>query len=57
MYEISIDKGHKWSGKTLKELNTGKGLLVVLVKRHDETIIPDGNTEICMGDTLVLAKF
>ena len=57
LYEISIDKGHKWSGKTLKELNTGKGLLVVLVKRHDETIIPDGNTEICMGDTLVLAKF
>ena len=44
-------------GSTLKELDTGKGLLVVLVKRHDETIIPDGNTEICMGDTLVLAKF
>ena len=57
LYEISIDKGHRWSGKTLKELDTGKGLLVVLVKRYDETIIPDGNTEICMGDTLVLAKF
>ena len=57
MYEISIDKGHKWSGKKLKELDTGKGLLVVLVKRHDETIIPDGNTEICLDDTLVLARF
>ena len=57
LYEISIDKGHKWSGKRLKELDTGKGLLVVLVKRHDETIIPDGNTEICKDDTLVLAKF
>ena len=57
LYEISIDKGHKWSGKKLKELDTGKGLLVVLVKRHDETIIPDGNTEICLDDTLVLARF
>lgn len=43
--------------KKLKELDTGKGMLVVLVKRHDETIIPDGNTEIYMNDTLVLAKF
>ena len=56
LYEINVDKSHKWTGKPLKEIDAGK-VLVVLVKREAETIIPNGETEILPGDTLVLAKF
>ena len=35
----------------------GEGTLVVMIQRQEDTIIPDGNTEIQRGDTLVLAKF
>lgn len=56
LYEINVDKSHKWTGKPLKEVDAGK-VLVVMVKRQEETIIPNGETEILPGDTLVLAKF
>ena len=56
LYEINVDKSHKWIGKPLREIDAGK-VLVVLVKRQEETIIPNGDTEIQRGDTLVLAKF
>ena len=41
----------------LRELDVGEGTLVVMIQRQEDTIIPDGNTEIQRGDTLVLAKF
>ena len=57
LYEIGIEKGHKWENRHLRELDVGEGTLVVMIQRQEDTIIPDGNTEIQRGDTLVLAKF
>src|SRR5699024_10341851 len=52
LYEIGIEKGHKWENRHLRELDVGEGTLVVMIQRQEDTIIPDGNTEIQRGDTL-----
>lgn len=50
-------KGDKWTGKDLKDVPLAKGTLVVSVRRGEETLIPAGDTRICAGDTLIIAKF
>ena len=40
LIQIRLIPGHKYIGKKLKELNLGD-VLVVLIERGDETIIPD----------------
>lgn len=52
--EITISKDHALIGKKLKEIDVGKDSLVVLIQRDGHDIIPDGNSEINAGDTLVV---
>lgn len=44
LYEVSIDKTHKWKGKSLRELSLPKGTLIVMIQNENGTVIPDGNT-------------
>ena len=53
--KVHVDKNHPWSGKTLKELPLPSDLLVVMVARKGETIVPNGSTVLLTGDLLVLA--
>ena len=53
--KVHVDKNHPWSGKTLKELPLPAELLVVMVARREETIVPNGSTVLLPGDLLVLA--
>lgn len=55
--EITIDKNHKWNGKSLSHIPMPEGTLVVMDSRQKETMIPTGNTIVYEGDVLVLAKF
>ena len=57
LYEVSIDKTHKWKGKSLRELSLPKGTLIVMIQNQNGTVIPDGNTIIHGEDTLVIARF
>ncbi len=57
LYEVSIDKNHKWNGQSLRTLSLPKGTLVVVIQNQDGTVIPDGNTTIHANDTLVMARF
>ena len=52
--ELVIDDHHKWSGKQIRNLNLGKKTLILMIQRDSETIIPQGDTEILAGDTVVL---
>ena len=52
--ELVIDGHHKWSGKQIRNLNLGKKTLILMIQRGSETIIPQGDTEILAGDTVVL---
>ncbi|CAM3154304.1 potassium/proton antiporter [Streptobacillus ratti] len=51
---FEIDKYHKWVGLTIKNIEFTPGVLLVLIIRDGENIIPDGNTKIKNGDKMVL---
>ncbi len=52
--EVSIDKNHKWCDKSIEELNLPDSVLIAMVRRGDENIIPRGHTTIHDGDIVVL---
>ncbi len=52
--EIPIGKRHKWCGVAVKDLGLPKGMLAVMVRRGDETLIPHGDTVIKKGDVVVV---
>ena len=54
LIQIRLTPGHRYIGKRLKELNMGD-VLVVLIERGDETIIPRGEVLLQQGDVLVLS--
>lgn len=56
MQEIIIDKNHSWVNQSLKQITLDEGSLVIMIKRNETTVIPDGGTLILPDDTLVIAK-
>ncbi|MBE6063013.1 MAG: potassium/proton antiporter [Clostridium butyricum] len=52
--EIKVDKYHKWCNKTIEELNLPDDILIALIKRGDENIIPRGKTHILENDIIVM---
>lgn len=52
--EIHIKGGHPWLGRRIKELHLPDSLLIVLIKRGEQSIIPEGATEIRGGDIVVV---
>lgn len=55
--EVLIDETHKWNNKSVAELNISKNSLVIMIKRDDEVVIPNGNTLIQYRDMLVLSIY
>ena len=53
--KLRIDAGHVWCGKTLVNLQFPADLLVAMIVRHHEVIVPTGGTRLEEGDLLVLA--
>ena len=52
--EIAIDKYHEWNGKTIAELNLPEDILIAMLKRGEENIIPRGKTKIQENDIVVI---
>lgn len=53
--KIHIGKGHAWSGQMLKDIPFASHLLIVLILRGEEKLVPNGNTVVEEGDMLVVA--
>ena len=53
--KIHLGSGHPWCGCTLREAALPPELLVTMIVRGKETIVPDGATRLQAGDLLVLA--
>lgn len=53
--KLRIDAGHAWCGKTLVDLQFPADLLVAMIVRNHEIVIPNGDTRLEVGDLLVLA--
>lgn len=54
--EIQITLSHPWCGKCIADLDLPEHLLIALIKRRDENLIPQGSTKIYTGDTVVIYK-
>ena len=54
--EVTVDHKSKWKNKFVMDSDIPDEVLVVMLKRENEVIIPKGSTLIKEGDTLVLAS-
>ncbi len=54
--EILIDPAHNWCDCSIADLNLPENLLIALIKRGDENIIPQGSTIIQANDHVVIYK-
>lgn len=52
--EIFITESHQWTNHEIRDLKLSQHLLIVMIKRGDESIIPSGATEILAGDVVVV---
>ncbi|MCM1165355.1 MAG: potassium/proton antiporter [Lachnospiraceae bacterium] len=52
--EIPINSHHIWRNSQIRELKLPKRLLIVMIKRGEESIIPSGATTILKGDIVVV---
>ncbi|MDO5302044.1 MAG: potassium/proton antiporter [Tissierellia bacterium] len=53
--KIHLDGTHSWYHQTLEELRLPPELLVAMILRKDEIIVPTGQTRLEAGDLMVLA--
>lgn len=52
--EFSAKKREKFYDKPLKELKIKKNCLIACIIRQNEVIIPNGDSQICLGDNVVV---
>lgn len=52
--EVTISSSHEWANKRIEELNLPPQVLIAMIRRGDENMIPRGKTQILPGDTVVI---
>ena len=53
--KLSVQPDSNWVGRKIKDIPFPRGLLVVMILRDKEKIIPTGKTQILAGDVVVLS--
>lgn len=51
---LEVREGHPWLGQEVKELSLPPGLLIAVIQRQGEVVVPRGHTLIREGDYVVL---
>lgn len=54
--EIEVDKESKWAGKPLSKIKLGEEKLVLVLKRGEQVLIPNGSTVVEENDILVISQ-
>ena len=54
--EVRLEAGHSWIGSRIKELDISRRVFVVMVKRKDKNICPQGSTLLKEGDIILLLE-
>lgn len=52
--DMIVEEHHLTHGDTLKDMNLPKGTLVMIVKRDDKYLVPNGSLRLHIGDKLLL---
>lgn len=55
LIEYNVDSNNTWKEKTIMEADIPEEILIVMIKRDSEIIVPKGSTLINQGDILVLS--
>ncbi|UWD49239.1 potassium/proton antiporter [Clostridioides difficile] len=55
LIEVNIDNDSKWADKSIMDSNIPEDILIVMIKRKEQVLVPKGSTVIKRGDTLVLS--
>ncbi|HBA03102.1 MAG TPA: potassium/proton antiporter [Clostridium sp.] len=55
LIEYNVDSNSSWKEKTIMEADIPEEILIVMIKRDNEIIVPKGSTLINQGDILVLS--
>jgi voltage-gated potassium channel len=51
---LTVEEAHPWIGLQVKELPLPPGLLLAVIQRQGEVVVPRGDTTIQLGDQIVL---
>lgn len=52
--KVQVTETDNWNGKMIMNLGLPDGIIVAAIQREDDVLIPRGNTELHVGDALVL---
>ena len=52
--EVNLDTGHPWIGKKIKELDISRRTFIIMIRRKERIIKPEGSTGLLEKDTVVL---
>lgn len=55
LIEVNIDDDNKWANKSIMDSNIPEDILIVMIKRKEQVLVPKGSTVIKRGDILVLS--
>lgn len=53
---LDITKGHPWIDRKVRNITMPPGIILAVVYRNNDTIIPKGDVTICEGDHLILGS-
>ncbi|MDR2672359.1 MAG: potassium/proton antiporter [Coriobacteriales bacterium] len=53
-FRIRVEEDDSWAHKAIRDIQMGPNLLIVMIRRGDESLAPRGSTVIEPGDVLVL---
>ena len=56
LWDVEITENMLINGHRLMDMQLPKGILVIMIKRNDQYIIPNGDAEIHIGDKLLLVS-
>lgn len=56
LWDVEITENMLVNGHRLMDMQLPKGILVIMIKREDQYIIPNGDAEILVGDKLLLVS-
>ncbi len=52
--EITLLKDNPWNGQYIRDLDISRQTLIVMVKRGEHVMIPEGSTRLKAGDVVLL---
>ena len=54
MKEIIVKQMHPWNGQAIRDIDISRQTIILMIRRKNRVIIPNGDTIIKEGDVVIL---